>query len=90
MNSYQLFQAGMFIIFIGIIVLIIASFLSAKDETKITSDKSSTAKFSVIGIFGFIPFGFGNDKKMLIVTLILAIIIMIVSFFLFYRKVVFV
>ncbi|MBI4454181.1 DUF131 domain-containing protein [Candidatus Woesearchaeota archaeon] len=72
------------------IIVIIGSFLSAKDETKNTSDKSSTTKFSVVGIFGFIPFGFGNDKKMLIITLVLAIVIMIVSFFLFYRKIVFI
>jgi uncharacterized membrane protein len=50
------------------------------------STKSET-KFSVFGIFGFIPFGFSNDKKLFIFSIILTVVIILVSLFLFYRRI---
>ena len=45
---------GIGLIFLGIFLVIIFSFLSAeKGESKV----------AVGGIIGFIPFGFGNDKR---------------------------
>ena len=46
---------GIGLIFLGIFLVIIFSFLSAeKGESKV----------AVGGIIGFIPFGFGNDKRL--------------------------
>jgi uncharacterized membrane protein len=73
MDQAQLIGIGMAIIFIGIIV-IFSSMLFAP-----TSQKSET-RFSVFGIFGFIPFGFSNDKKLFIFSIILTVLIVILTF----------
>ena len=65
---------GMLLIFIGMIFLIVGS-LANKDKTD--------TKFFAGGMIGFIPFGFGNDKKMIyfgfITMAILFILIRILS-----------
>jgi len=47
---------GLGLIFLGIFLVIVASFLSAE---------KGEGKVAVGGIIGFIPFGFANDKRLL-------------------------
>lgn len=77
MTQQQLLQLGMVIIFLGIIIVIIASFMGMKE---------GKTKISVVGILGFIPFGFGNDKKLFIAALILGLLMVIISIFLFLKR----
>jgi uncharacterized membrane protein len=79
MNQTQIVGLGTIIIFIGILV-IFGSTLFAPQGTK------SDTKFSVFGIFGFIPFGFSNDKRLFILSIILAIVLVVFSFLMFYKK----
>ena len=69
MNQQQLATLGILVIFIGAAIIIISSFLGNKD-------KESTSKVSVVGFIGFIPFGFGNNKKWLYVGIILTVLFM--------------
>jgi uncharacterized membrane protein len=73
MDQAQIVGIGIAIIFIGIIVIFSSMFFAP------SSQKSET-KFSVFGIFGFIPFGFSNDKKLFIFSIILTVIIVILTF----------
>jgi len=55
MIERYILPTGLFLIFLGIFLVIVSSFLSAeKGESKV----------AVGGIVGFIPFGFGNDKRL--------------------------
>ena len=70
----DLTSIGMIIIFVGILVIILSSF---------ANPKSTNTKWAIGGFFGFIPFGFGNDKGMLYVVVAL-MVLMLISYFLFY------
>ncbi len=54
----QLIPIGMIVIFIGMILIFIGALSSVKDG-------KTDAKVAVGGFIGFIPFGFGNDKKLM-------------------------
>lgn len=81
-HQLQLLQIGILLIFIGIIVIFI-SLLTA--TTKEKGEKSSF-KFSVVGFLGFIPFGFGNDKKLMMLTVIIAAVVVAAAILLFSRS----
>ena len=68
-HQLQLLQIGIVLIFVGIIAIIISLLTGAANE------KGSSFKFSVVGFFGFIPFGFGNDKKLLVLTVVIAAVV---------------
>ena len=71
----------MFLVFVGLIVVFISLITAAaKDKEK------GNFKFSVVGFFGFIPFGFGNDKRLVMLTLILAAVVAAVMIILFSRS----
>ena len=76
MNQQQLLQIGMIVVFVGIIV-IFTSFLFAPKEGK------TDAKFSVFGVFGFIPFGFSNDKRLFVFSIIITLVLIVMSIFFF-------
>ena len=76
--SQNLIQIGMLIIFIGIIVLFIGTFFTAIKE-------KNNVKFSVFGLFGFIPFGFSNDKRLFYFSIIITAILVIFTILSFYR-----
>lgn len=57
-----LLPIGIGLIFLGIIVIIIASLLQAE---------KAESKVAVGGIIGFIPFGFATDKRLLWFVMIL-------------------
>ena len=63
----DLIPIGMLVIFIGIIIVFIGALTQAKGESKV----------AVGGFIGFIPFGFANDKKMLIFVIALSAFILL-------------
>jgi len=52
----HLIPTGFIFLFLGIIFIFIGI---------LANQEKTDSKFAVGGIIGFIPFGFGNDKKML-------------------------
>lgn len=61
----NLINLGILIIFIGILISIIGSLFSQDSKTKV----------AVAGFIGPIPFGFGNDKKLVIAAMVISVII---------------
>jgi len=78
MDQINIVQLGFVVVFIGILIIISSMFFS--------QDKAET-RFSVFGIFGFIPFGFSNDRRLFILSIVLTSILVIFSFVLFYRRI---
>ena len=72
--NQNLIQIGMLIIFIGIIVLFIGTFFTAIKE-------KDNVKFSVFGLFGFIPFGFSNDKRLFYFSILIPFYLLPLSLF---------
>lgn len=68
-HQLQLLQLGILLVFAGIIAIFI-SLAAAKDKG---GNEKGSFKFSIVGFFGFIPFGFGNDKKLLTLGIALTI-----------------
>ncbi len=64
----SLINHGFIVLLIGI-ALIIAGSLTASEKTE--------SNFFIGGFFGFIPFGFANNKQMLFFGIILTIILII-------------
>ena len=83
-HHLQLLQLGILLAFIGIIIIFISMITSAAKE-KDGKGKGSF-KFSVVGFLGFIPFGFGNDKRLLLFTIILTVIVATATIILFSRS----
>lgn len=77
----------MIIIFIGIIILIIGTVLQGSSQTNDDQQGSqtSTVKTGGVVLIGPIPIIFGSDKSTIITSVILAIILMVVAYLLFYR-----
>jgi uncharacterized membrane protein len=62
MAARYLLPIGIGLVFLGIILIIIAS---------LTGTGEGRSKVAVGGIIGFIPFGFGTDKKLVWFVMIL-------------------
>ena len=80
MEHSQLIQIGMFFVFVGIIIILSSIFF-------IPTEGKSNVKFSVFGLIGPIPFGFGNDKKLFLVSLAIFVLIAIISLLYVYRTI---
>jgi len=78
MNTSMLITAGIIIVFIGMIIIIIGSLLQS-------TSKAAEVHTAGIIMIGPIPVIFGNDKGLIITGAILAIIIMVLYYLLFYR-----
>lgn len=76
-NPAAIFQLGFLLIFIGIFLIIFSSIF-------LSQQKDSNSKFAIVGIFGFIPFGVSNDKKLLYFSFGLLILFFILSLVFFY------
>jgi len=83
---------GETLIFIGIAVVIIGVLLTFLGTALLSSGKNhnkdnDNTKVSTGGVIliGPIPIIFGNDKSMVMVTILGAIILMVIAYFLFYR-----
>lgn len=78
----------MIVIFIGIIILIIGTALQGSSQTNDNnqgSSQTSEVKTGGVVLIGPIPIIFGSDKSTIITTVILAIILMVLAYILFYR-----
>jgi len=71
--------AGVAVIFIGMIMILAGTALQS------TSSKNETVKTGGVILIGPIPIIFGTDKSFTIIAVIIGIILMIISYFLFYR-----
>jgi len=83
---------GETLVFIGIAVVITGMLLTFIGTAILSSGKnnnqeSNNSKVSTGGVIliGPIPIIFGNDKSMIAVTILGAIILMVIAYFLFYR-----
>ena len=82
MTHEQLLQVGVLVVFIGFIIIIGSFLFAAHDKEK----GKSSFKFSVVGFLGFIPFGFGNDKRLLLFGVILTVVAVAATMILFSRN----
>lgn len=85
-NGNTLVSIGIFIVIAGFFLIFIGSILQTAISDN--SDKSSTKseiKTGGVILIGPIPIIFGNDKNMLVTGVIMAIILMAIAYFLFYR-----
>jgi len=78
-RSSSLVIAGVVVIFIGIIMIFAGTALQS------TSSKDETVKTGGVILIGPIPIIFGTDKLFTIIAVLLGIILMIISYFLFYQ-----
>lgn len=74
--------AGIIAIFIGFILV----FVGTAMQTSSTTQKSSDVKTGGVILIGPIPIIFGSDKGTVITAVVMAIVIMILAYFLFYRR----
>ena len=63
----NLLSIGILVVFIGFILIFIGSL----------TDKTGESKVAFVGLQGPIPFGFGNDKRLFLVTFGIAVALMI-------------
>jgi len=68
--AYNLISIGILIILIGFVLVFIGA---------LTNVNSKDTKVAVGGFIGFIPFGFGNDKRM--VWVLVGLMVMALVFF---------
>lgn len=64
---------GIVLIFVGMIFVFVGSFAQIK-----TGSNDGSSKIAFGGFIGPIPFGFGNDKTLLTIVLVVSAIIFIV------------
>ena len=84
-KGINLINIGILVLMIGIFLIFIGSIIqSTSSNQKEDADKTEIKTCGVIMI-GPIPIIFGNDKGMMVTGVILAIILMIIAYFLFYR-----
>ncbi len=76
---------GNTIITVGILVIFIGFILIFAGTALQTSGKTSDVKTGGVVLIGPIPIIFGSDKGTIITAVIMAIILMILAYFLFYR-----
>jgi uncharacterized membrane protein len=73
MNQQMIMTIGTAVLFIGIIIIVIGSLIPS-------SGTKTNTKVAVGGIIGFIPFGFGNDKTLMIVMFVIMALFMIIFY----------
>lgn len=73
------------IVTVGILVIIIGFILLFAGTALQSSSKTSDVKTGGVILIGPIPIIFGSDKGTIITAVIMAIILMILAYFLFYR-----
>lgn len=78
-KANTLVLSGIIVIFIGIILIFIGTAMQA-------SSKNSEVHTGGVILIGPIPIIFGNDKSMIVIGIVFAIIIMVLWYLLFYRS----
>ena len=79
MNQPQVIGLGIIIILLGAIIIFSSMFFNK-------STSKTETKFAVGGIIGFIPFGFGNDKKMVMISIAVTAIFALIFILAFLRR----
>jgi uncharacterized protein (TIGR00304 family) len=79
-NSNYIVLAGIAVIFIGIILIFVGTILQSS-----SSQKSEGIQTAGVVMIGPIPIIFGNDKGLVTVGVIFTVILMVLSYILFYR-----
>ncbi len=77
-KANTLVLSGIIVIFIGIILIFVGTALQA-------SSKNSEVHTGGVILIGPIPIIFGNDKSLIVIGIVFAIIIMVLWYLLFYR-----
>ena len=72
--------AGIIAIFIGFILVFVGTAMQA------SSARTSDVKTGGVILIGPVPIIFGSDKGTIITAAVIAVIIMILAYFLFYRR----
>ena len=75
----QFTKLGILFIIIGFAILFFSQFMFSKDTT-------SKTKVAIGGFIGPIPFGFGNDKNLLLLVILLSIALIVYLFFINFGK----
>ncbi|MBI2558273.1 DUF131 domain-containing protein [Candidatus Woesearchaeota archaeon] len=75
----QFVNIGILMIIVGFALVFFGALMGSKEGA------SSKTKVAVGGFIGFIPFGFGNDKRMVWFVTILSLVIFLVWMFLSFR-----
>ena len=79
-NYISIILIGFAVVIIGILIIFIGSALQSSSS----SSKTEVHTSGVI-LIGPIPIIFGNDKGLVLVAVIIAVILMILSYILFYK-----
>lgn len=75
----QFVNIGILMIIAGFLIVFFGALMGAKEGTP------SKSKVAVGGFIGFIPFGFGNDKKLVWFAAILSVVLFLVWILINYR-----
>jgi uncharacterized protein (TIGR00304 family) len=80
-----LITAGVVVIILGILLLFLGSVLLSPSKDEGSGKDKSQIRAGGVVMIGPIPIIFGTDKDSVILVVILAIILMVISYLLFYR-----
>jgi len=83
LNTNSLIIVGIILIILGIFIIFAASIMSIFTKTK----EGAEVKTGGVIMLGPIPIIFGSDRGMAIIGFLMAIILMIVAYILFYRSI---
>ncbi len=79
--------SGFLVVLFGISLIIIGTILqSTSTNTSQGNDSSTEIKTGGVILIGPIPIIFGSDKRMAIAGVLMALILMVAYYYLFYRK----
>jgi uncharacterized protein (TIGR00304 family) len=83
-NSNTVILAGVAVVVLGILIIFIGTVLQVTKSTGET-EKTGGVQAGGVVMIGPIPIIFGTNKNITVVSIVLAIILMIVAYLLFYR-----
>lgn len=76
---------GIAVVIVGILLIFIGTALLSSGKNQNNEKGNGTVSTGGVILIGPIPIIFGNDKSMISVTILGAIILMVIAYFLFYR-----
>ncbi|MEW6011049.1 TIGR00304 family protein [Methanobacterium alkalithermotolerans] len=82
-----LILSGFLVVLLGISLIIIGTIIqSGSGNNSRENDSSAEIKTGGVILIGPIPIIFGSDKRMAITGVVMALILMVAYYYLFYRK----
>lgn len=76
---------GIAAVIVGMLLLFLGTALLSSGKNQDNEKDNGTVKTGGVILIGPIPIIFSNDKSMITVTIIGAIVLMVIAYFLFYR-----